>query len=304
MSSHPAADSNVIDGSYIVVYKDSVASVGSATDKREQALGFRATHRYRSALQGFSAKLSDSQVWALENDRGVSFVQADRTASATGWVPRAVGEPVAPTGIRRIVAAKGTDVRQKAIHNVAVIDTGINLSHPDLNAVDGTDCVAPGTPAEDENGHGTHVSGTIGAKNNGSGVVGVAPSTRIYAVRVLNASGSGSFSQIICGLDWVSANAASKDIEVANMSLGGTLGGTAVRLPGHLGRIPPGGLQSDRRGHQRELGGRGWQQRVRLRFRAQPGRTGRLQGGADHDRGVRQRRQARRHRADPELPDG
>lgn len=231
-SSHPAADSNVVDGSYIVVYKDSVGSVGSATDERERALGFRAVHRYRSALQGFSAKLSDAQVSALENDHGVAFVQADRTATATGWVPRAAGEPAAPTGIRRIVAAKGTQVRQKAIHNVAVIDTGINLSHPDLNAVDGTDCVDPGTPAEDGNGHGTHVSGTIGAKNNGSGVVGVAPNTRIYAVRVLNNAGSGTFSQIICGIDWVTANAASKDIEVANMSLGGTLGGPQSPCPG------------------------------------------------------------------------
>ena len=72
-----------------------------------------------------------------------------------------------------------------------MIDTGINLSHPDLNAVSGKDCVDLGTPAEDGNGHGTHVSGTIGAKNNGAGVTGVAPGTRIYAVRVLNNAGSG-----------------------------------------------------------------------------------------------------------------
>ena len=139
---------------------------------------------------------------------------------------------MSPTGIRRIVAAKGNLVRQKAVDNVAVIDSGANLSHPDLNVVSGKDCVDLGTPAEDGNGHGTHVSGTIGAKNNGAGVTGVAPGTRIYAVRVLNNAGSGSFAQIICGIDWVTANAATKNIEVANMSLGGALGGAQSACPG------------------------------------------------------------------------
>ena len=227
-----AADADVVAGSYIVVYNQQAGSVGAATDAREAALGFRTTHRYRSALNGFSAKLTDGQVNALESDPAVDFVQADRVVHATDFVPRVAGEPTPPTGIRRIVAAKANLVREKAQDNVAVIDTGINLSHPDLNAVNGKDCVAPGTTAEDENGHGTHVSGTIGAKNNGSGVTGVAPNTRIYAVRVLNAAGQGTFAQIICGIDWVSANAASKDIEVANMSLGGTLGGPQSACPG------------------------------------------------------------------------
>ena len=227
-----AADADVVAGSYIVVYNQQAGSVGAATDAREAALGFRTTHRYRSALNGFSAELTDGQVNALESDPAVDFVQADRVVHATDFVPRVAGEPTPPTGIRRIVAAKANLVREKAQDNVAVIDTGINLSHPDLNAVNGKDCVAPGTTAEDENGHGTHVSGTIGAKNNGSGVTGVAPNTKIYAVRVLNAAGQGTFAQIICGIDWVSANAASKDIEVANMSLGGTLGGPQSACPG------------------------------------------------------------------------
>jgi subtilisin family serine protease len=226
------ADSNVIDGSYIVVYDDAAGKAGAATDAREAELGFRSTHRYHSALSGFSAKLTAAQVSALERDPGVSFVQADRTATATAFVPRVTGEPVPPTGIRRLVAAKGNFVRQAAQDRVAVIDTGANLSHPDLNVTSGKDCVDPGTTAEDGNGHGTHVAGTIGAKNNGSGVTGVAPNTRIYAVRVLNNAGSGSFSQIICGIDWVTANAASKNIEVANMSLGGLLGSPQSPCPG------------------------------------------------------------------------
>jgi subtilisin family serine protease len=104
---------------------------------------------------------------------------------------------------------------------VAIIDTGINTSHPDLNVVGGKSCV-PGSLGSynDRNGHGTHVAGTVAAKDDGDGVVGVAPGAPLYAVRVLNAIGSGMTSQVICGIDWVTANAASKGIKVANMSLG------------------------------------------------------------------------------------
>jgi subtilisin family serine protease len=227
-----APDSNAIDGSYIVVYEDSAGGVGAATDARERALGFSSEHRYRSAVEGFAADLTPGQVAALESDPGVAFVQQDRRVHASAFVPRVAGEPVPPTGVRRVVAAKGNLVRQQAQDNVAVIDSGIDLSHPDLRATNGKDCVDLGTPAEDGNGHGTHVAGTIGAQNDGAGVTGVAPNTRVYAVRVLNNAGSGSFAQIICGIDWVTANAAAKNIEVANMSLGGLLGTAQSPCPG------------------------------------------------------------------------
>src|SRR5207244_890227 len=74
---------------------------------------------------------------------------------------------------------------------------------------------------DDGNGHGTHVAGAIGARDNGIGVVGVAPSARLWSIRVLDSSGSGSFSQIICGIDWLTANGPARGIKVANMSLGG-----------------------------------------------------------------------------------
>ena len=122
--------------------------------------------------------------------------------------------------MRRVGAATGTTVREAATANVAVIDSGVDLSHPDLNAVNGKNCIGSGT-ARDDNGHGTHVAGTIAARNNGSGVIGVAPGTKIYAVKVINAQGSGTDAQVICGIDWVTANAAALGIKVANMSLGG-----------------------------------------------------------------------------------
>jgi subtilisin len=111
--------------------------------------------------------------------------------------------------------------------DVAVIDTGVDFQHPDLNVVGGVNCATGGpfnstcsSGGDDDHYHGTHVAGTIAAIDNGSGVVGVAPGARIWAVKVLNSRGSGYSSWIIAGIDWVAANAGT--IEVANMSLGGS----------------------------------------------------------------------------------
>src|SRR5205085_1254465 len=105
---------------------------------------------------------------------------------------------------------------------VAVIDTGIQLNHPDLTPVtSGKNCLAPGQPAEDDNGHGTHVAGTIAARDNGTGVVGIAPGAALYAVKVLDQDGNGVWDDVICGIEWVTANHISKNIGVVNMSLRG-----------------------------------------------------------------------------------
>jgi subtilisin len=129
-----------------------------------------------------------------------------------------------PLGIRRSQADRNP-ISQIGSHtnpisvDVAVIDTGIDPNHPDLNVVGGVNCVPQENSYADQNGHGTHVAGTIGARDNGVGVVGVAPGVRLWAVRVLNAAGEGEFSDAICGVDWVTAHA--DVIEIANMSLGG-----------------------------------------------------------------------------------
>lgn len=108
---------------------------------------------------------------------------------------------------------------------VAVIDTGVDMNHPDLDGVVadslGKDCVRrKNKTLMDLMGHGTHVSGIIAAQNNDFGMVGVAPGTRIVPVRVLNSEGSGSWSAILCGVDYVHRHASA--IDVVNMSLGGT----------------------------------------------------------------------------------
>ena len=181
-------------------------------------LAFAPTHVYRHALRGFAATLSVNQLAALRSDPRVRTIVVDGVVQASAQT--------LPTGINRIEAdisstQSGNSSGAVSGPAVAVIDTGIDIDHPDLNVAGGRNC-STGRSFDDGNGHGTHVAGTIGAKDNTTGAVGVAPGVPLYAVRVLNKSGSGSFSSIICGVDWVTANAASKNIKVANMSLGGS----------------------------------------------------------------------------------
>lgn len=212
---------NVIEGRYIVVYRgQTVEKAGSATAARERSLGFEASYVYRRGLEGFAAHLIRPQLEALRRDPAVDFVAEDRTVRASAEVPLAPGEPTPPTGVRRILAGSNTSVRETSGAAVAVIDTGIQLSHPDLNAVAGADCIDSGTPPDDGHGHGTHVAGTIGARSNGAGVTGVAPGTEVIAVRVLDDTGAGTMSSVICGIDWVTAHHTAENIGVANMSLG------------------------------------------------------------------------------------
>ncbi|TMC72560.1 MAG: hypothetical protein E6J13_05090, partial [Chloroflexi bacterium] len=213
------ASANDVTKGYIVVFRTGVAA-GAKTDEVERRIGFAAEFRYASALQGFAAHLNSVQLARVRADPDVAFVSDERVLHTIGSVPIAAGDS-APPGVRRVGAATTTTVREASTSNVAVIDSGIDLSHSDLNAVNGKNCISGGN-AKDDNGHGTHVAGTIGAKNNGAGVVGVAPGTKLYAVKVVNAQGSGTDAQVICGIDWVTANAAALGIKVANMSLGGS----------------------------------------------------------------------------------
>jgi subtilisin family serine protease len=229
-----AADRNgadyIVPGSYIVVLEDSVQSVSRQLAEHERRDGFDARRIYRTALKGYSAKLTRAQVRDLRRDPQVASVEPNRIVHATDTL--AGGEAV-PTGIARMGAASASARQANSASSaaVAVIDTGVDLDHPDLNVANsaarsGYNCVTPAAAPNDDNGHGTHVAGTIGATNGGSGVVGVAPGTEIFPVKVLNASGSGTWEQIICGINWVAANSAKYGIAVANMSLGG-LGSSA-----------------------------------------------------------------------------
>lgn len=231
-----------IAGQYIVVFKDNISDADSAENDLVSKHNVGRLNSYRYIIKGFAGNMSDAEVAKIKKDPRVAFVSEDHVVTALGMV-ESESENVSsraqlkaqakfqtqsqalPTGIARVSA--NTSVNKGAGIVVAVIDTGIYASHPDLSANilnSGTSCIRR-TTSNDDNGHGTHVAGTIAALDNGFGVVGVAPKAKLIPVKVLDRNGSGTWSSVICGIDWVTAHALQYNIKVANMSLGG--GGTS-----------------------------------------------------------------------------
>jgi subtilisin len=198
-------------GRYIVVMADSStpAQVGSVI----AGCGAAPLYTYDVALKGFAAVLSPAQLAKVKADPQVKYVEQDAVvttcAQSTGW------------GVDRIDA--DLNANEGAGIAVAIIDTGISLSHPDLagNVGSGKNFVNTRKTPEDDNGHGSHVAGVVAAVNNSIGYIGVGSQITVIPVKVLDSRGSGLVSTINAGINWVAANAASKNIKVANMSLGG-----------------------------------------------------------------------------------
>jgi len=170
---------------------------------------------YRHALLGASLVIPPGKEAAVQSDPRVAFLERNQKVTL-------FNQP-APTGVNRIDAE---GVGGPVDVDIAIIDTGIDLTHPDLNVVASTNCAWGGQfnqtctdgQGADDNGHGSHVAGTAAARNNSIGVLGVAPDARLWAVKVLDNAGKGYESWVIAGVDWVTVHAS--QIEVANMSLG------------------------------------------------------------------------------------
>lgn len=176
-------------------------------------------------------QLSDDEVKALKRNPDVQSVEPDGWAYAMpvqGLVfegqPSVLAETV-PIGVQQIQAVPAWGCSRGRGINVAVLDTGIDWNHPDLQPnVKGAVSFVPNQTAMDGNGHGTHCAGTIGAVLNGAGVVGVAPEASLYGVKVLANNGSGQFSWIIAGINWAIQNR----MQIISMSLGGSSAPTAL----------------------------------------------------------------------------
>jgi aqualysin 1 len=172
--------------------------------------------RFDHALNGFTAFMTEQEAVALSEDPRVRFVEEDSivemvtTQSNATWGLDRIGQRDLPLNGVYSYTTTGAGV------NAYIIDTGIRRTHTQFGgrAVFGFDAVGDGRNGNDCNGHGTHVSGTVGGST-----YGVAKSVRLFAVRVLNCSGSGTNSGVIAGVNWVTANHISP--AVANMSLGG-----------------------------------------------------------------------------------
>jgi subtilisin family serine protease len=205
-----------IDGQYIVVLKDQTTRAGADSAKtRVRNRGGKVQHEYGRVLNGFSATLTPKALTDVRSDPAVAYVEPDRvialdaTQTSATWGLDRLDQRTLPLSTTYTYDSTGAGV------TAYIIDTGIHFSHNEFGgrASSGYDAVDGGA-ADDCNGHGTHVAGTVGGST-----YGVAKGVKLVAVRVLNCSGSGSTSGVIAGINWVTTNHAARS--VANMSLGG-----------------------------------------------------------------------------------
>jgi aqualysin 1 len=202
---------------YIVVLRDdaSQASERVASDQARR-LGLQVRQTYRSALKGYAARIPAERLDEVRADPSVAYVEPDKVVKTT--------EQTLPYGIGLIDAdvsstQAGNGEGEVSGVNAYIIDTGIDQNNPtELNVVEHVN-FAGARKNRDCNGHGTHVAGTVAARDNDDAVVGVVPGAPLTGVKVLNCNGSGYMSDVIKGVDWVTENA--KKPAIANMSLGG-----------------------------------------------------------------------------------
>ncbi|EXU68764.1 serine protease [Streptomyces sp. PRh5] len=212
---------NAVDGSYIVMLKGgkSIKAASEGKDLAEQ-YGGKLRRSYDSAINGFSASgLSDTEAKRLAADPSVAKVVQNHRYTIKG-----TQENPPSWGLDRIDQEDTQGDKKYTYPDSAgegvtayVIDTGVRTSHKDFEgrATSGFDAVDNDDSADDGNGHGTHVAGTIAGAEHG-----VAKKAKVVAVRVLDDQGSGTTEQVVAGIDWVTEN--HEGPSVANMSLGGT----------------------------------------------------------------------------------
>lgn len=211
----------------IVLLDEDVRDVPGTAQRLLEPLGLHPVHLYEHALRGFAVDAGPEALATVARDEVVRLVESDRSV-------RTAAQTV-PSGVRRVDAVRAAGIgsgRQVAV-DIAVIDTGV-AAHADLRVVERLDCtdssIEPTVEyvnyllfgsckrgGTDRDGHGTHVAGIAAARDDGRGVVGVAPGARLWAVKVIESTRGGSLADVIAGVDEVARRA--DTIEVANISL-------------------------------------------------------------------------------------
>ncbi|MFF0368633.1 S8 family serine peptidase [Micromonospora sp. NPDC005087] len=214
-----AGGDTAVADSYIVVFKDTAVSRGTVGDNADRLVGRHGgtvARTYGAALRGFEIRVGAKAAARIAADPAVAYVEQNHTVSIAGtqtnppsWGLDRIDQRNLPLNSSYTYPNTASNVR------AYIIDTGVLYGHNDFGgrAVSGFDAVDGGS-ADDCNGHGTHVAGTVGGSS-----YGVAKGVQIVGVRVLNCQGSGTNAQVVAGIDWVTANAVKP--AVANMSLGG-----------------------------------------------------------------------------------
>lgn len=209
----------------IVVLRKDAASPAAIAAAAESDLNGVKGYIFNEALRGFTITLSPDKAQELAQDPRVAYMVDDKilrnAAVSAATITQMPQAETITTNIQRIGGDKTKIFAERGTVDatVAVLDTGIDASHPDLNVSESVSFVGDDSRGNDVYGHGTHVAGIIGAKFNDDGIVGVAPGARLWAVKVLDDEGSGYLSNIIAGIEYVTQN--SDKVDVVNMSLGG-----------------------------------------------------------------------------------
>jgi subtilisin family serine protease len=206
---------------YIVVLRAGSTNVATEADRLTTEEGGRVDDVIDHSVHAFTVTATEAEAAAMALDPTVAYVERDRPVISEAQTT--------PAGVARVGASANPALRINGVDSaradvdVAVLDTGIDFQHPDLHVAGGVNCL-PSTGCvlggDDDNGHGTHVAGIVGALDNQIGTVGVAAGARLWAVRVLDSNGNGTVADVVRGVDWVTAHATT--IEVANLSLGVT----------------------------------------------------------------------------------
>jgi len=172
-------------------------------------------HNYHPFINAVAADLPDAAIAGLSNNPNISYIEPDSQAFA-------LGEYENSWGVDHIEADLVHPTYTGDGIKVAIIDTGINYNHPDLaaNYAGGYDFVNNDSDPLDDNGHGTHVSGTVAAVADGNGVIGTSPTAGLYGLKVLDSAGSGYYSDIAAAIQWATNN--EDPIHIASLSLGGS----------------------------------------------------------------------------------
>jgi hypothetical protein len=182
-----------------------------------EGIPFELHHQY-DEIAAISINIPYSSLSLLKENPKVAWIERDQMVKTNGQVTDWGHEPVGMAKAKKL-AFTGKDVK------VAIIDSGISKIHPDLSIAGGATFVENTFSYDDDNGHGTHVAGIIGAGNNDIGVVGIAPDSKLYAIKVLDADGSGYGTDLVAGIEW----AVEHDMDIINLSMSGSRDSIAIR---------------------------------------------------------------------------